>query len=111
LVNGTVNELKFVGRSHPLTGGAISDGASSDTSLQFHIAIELANQRVFVLGGPVGDMVNEVLDLLPASLSESLNAAIIDGVGLDEDGIELVLAKAQEPRGYSGREGGGRVGR
>jgi hypothetical protein len=56
------------------------------------IAVELANQGVFVFGGPVRDMVDEVLDLLPAGLFQGLHPAVIDGVGLDQDGIELMLA-------------------
>jgi len=35
---------------------------------------------------------DEVLDLLAGGLAQSLGAAEIDGVGFDQDGIELVLA-------------------
>lgn len=41
---------------------------------------------------PFGEALDEVLDLLATGLSERLGAAVVDGVGLDEFGIELVLA-------------------
>ena len=37
-------------------------------------------------------MLDEVLNLFPAGLSERLRAAEVDGVGLDQFGVELVLA-------------------
>ncbi len=37
-------------------------------------------------------MLDEVLYLFPAGLSERLRAAEVDGVGLDQFGVELVLA-------------------
>jgi len=35
---------------------------------------------------------HEAFDLLPGSFAEGLGAAEIDGVGLDEIGVKLVLA-------------------
>ena len=65
--------------------------ASRDHLLFPQIAVELANQGVLVLGGPVGDVVNEVFDLLPAGLFEGLYPAEIDSVRLNQDRIELML--------------------
>ena len=48
------------------------------------IAVELAEQRIAIFLGPVGQLLDEVLDLFPAGLSERLRAAEVDGVGLDE---------------------------
>ena len=55
------------------------------------VAVELADQSIAVLLGPVGQLLDEVLDLFPARLSEGLRSAEVDGVGLDEFGIEFVL--------------------
>jgi hypothetical protein len=56
------------------------------------IAVELAEQRVTVFLGPVGQVGDEAFDLLAGGFAEGLGAAEIDGVGLHEVGIELVLA-------------------
>ena len=52
----------------------------------------MADKGVTVLLGPVGQLLDEVLNLFPAGLSECLGAAEVDGVGLYEFGVELVLA-------------------
>ncbi|MGA2236386.1 MAG: hypothetical protein ABSG23_12985 [Terriglobales bacterium] len=57
-----------------------------------HVAVELAEQGIAVLLGPVGQLHDEVLNLFPAGLSQRLRAAEGDGVGLYQFGIELVLA-------------------
>ncbi len=56
------------------------------------VAVELAQESVAVFLGPFGQPLDEVLDLLSASLAERLRAAEVDGVGFYEFGIELVLA-------------------
>ncbi len=56
------------------------------------VGIELAKQTISVTFGPVGQLLDEVLNLFPAGLSERLRAAEVDGVGLDQFGVELVLA-------------------
>src|ERR1039458_2840467 len=56
------------------------------------VAVELAEQSISVLLGPVGKLQDEVLNLFPAGLSECLCAAEIDGIGLDQFRVELVLA-------------------
>src|ERR1039458_10011383 len=68
-------------------------GVSCDHLLfRAHVAIELAEQGIAVLLGPVGQLLDEVLHLLPAGLPERFCAAEVDGVGLYQFGIELVLA-------------------
>jgi hypothetical protein len=52
----------------------------------------LAEQRIAILLGPVGQLLDEVLNLFPAGISESFRAAEFDGIGLYQFGIELVLA-------------------
>ena len=44
-----------------------------------------------LMGLPVDRLLDEVLNLLPAGLSERLGATEIDGVGLDQFRVELVL--------------------
>ena len=56
------------------------------------VAIELAEQSIAVLLGPVGQLLDEVLNLVAGGISESLRAAEVDGVGLYEFGVEFVLA-------------------
>ncbi len=56
------------------------------------IAVELAEQGVAVFLGPVGQVRDEAFDLFAGGFAEGFGAAEIDGVGLDEVGIELVLA-------------------
>src|ERR1035437_3230864 len=68
-------------------------GVSCDHLLfRARVAIELAEQSIAVLLGPVGQLLDEVLNLFAGGLSERLRAAEVDGVGLYEFGIELVLA-------------------
>ena len=57
-----------------------------------HVAVELAEQGIAVLLGPVGQLPDEVLNLFPAGISESFGTAEVDGVGLYQFGVELVLA-------------------
>jgi hypothetical protein len=56
------------------------------------VAVELADEGIAVLLGPVGELLDEVLDLLACGLAESFRATKVDGVGLHQFGIELVLA-------------------
>jgi len=56
------------------------------------IAVQLAKQGVAVFLGPLRQMSHKAFHLLAGGFRESLSAAEIDGVGLDEVGIELVLA-------------------
>ena len=45
-----------------------------------------------VLGSPLGQMVDEFLDLVAASFPQCWCTAIVGGIGLYEIGIELMLA-------------------
>src|ERR1019366_3495415 len=56
------------------------------------VAVELAEQRVPVLLGRFGKLLNEALDLLTSGVFEGFSAAEVDGVGFHQLGIELVLA-------------------
>jgi len=56
------------------------------------VAVELAEQSIAVLLGPVGQLLDEVLNLLAAGLSESFRSTEVDGIGLYQFGVELVLA-------------------
>ena len=60
--------------------------------LRVRVAVELAEEGIAVLLGPVGQLLDEVLNLFAGGLSERLCAAEVDGVGLYQFGIELVLA-------------------
>jgi len=62
------------------------------TFLGSGIAVELAEQCVAVFLGPIGQMSNKAFDLLAGGFAEGLGAAEVDGVGLDQVGIELMLA-------------------
>jgi GGDEF domain-containing protein len=55
------------------------------------VAVELADHCIAVFLGPVGQLLDEVLNLFAGGISEHLRAAEVDRIGLDEFGIELVL--------------------
>jgi len=55
------------------------------------IAVQLAEQGVAVFFGPVCQMRYKAFNLLTGSFAESFGAAEIDGVGLHQIGIELML--------------------
>jgi hypothetical protein len=56
------------------------------------IAVELAEQGIAVTLRPVGEMLDELLDLGAGSLFQRPGATIVDRVGFHEFGLELVLA-------------------
>src|SRR5208282_2844935 len=66
-------------------------GASCCTFFRAEIAVELAKQSIAILFGPVGQMRDEVLNLVAGGFAQGLHAAEIGGIGLDQGGIELVL--------------------
>ena len=73
-------------------GAGLGSDASRCTRLwRLKVAVELAKESVLVLCRPVGQVVDKLFDLLPASIFQGLGAAEVDGVGLDQDRIELVL--------------------
>src|SRR5208282_6855603 len=68
-------------------------GVSCDHLLRrARVAVELAEESIAVLLGPVGQLLDEVLNLFAGGLSESLCAAEVDGIGPYQFGFELVLA-------------------
>jgi hypothetical protein len=73
-------------------GEETRNSASCRTFLAPQIAVELAEQRIAVFLGSVGQVRYEAFDLLAGGFAESLGAAEIDGVGLHQVGVELVLA-------------------
>ena len=81
-----------------LVGGTAIGGVQSG-DLAFHaapafwpIAVELAEQSVPIFFSPVGQVCDEVFDLLPRRLAKRLHATEIGCVGLDQVWIELMLA-------------------
>ena len=52
----------------------------------------MAEESVAVFLGPVGQGQDEALDLLTGGVSQGFGSAEFDGIGLDEFGIELMLA-------------------
>ena len=65
---------------------------TTDLALPAIAAQHLFSEFFVVFLGPVGQVDDEGFHLLAGGLAESLGAAEIDGVGLHEIGIELVLA-------------------
>ena len=60
--------------------------------LSAEIAVELAEQGIAVFLSPVGQVGDEVFDLLASGLAQCLDAAEIGRVRLDQGGVELMLA-------------------
>jgi len=56
------------------------------------IPVELAEQGIAISLGPIGEVSDEVLNLGAGGFTETLHATEIDGIGLYELAIELVLA-------------------
>src|SRR5207248_3696663 len=70
----------------------LQNDASCCTVLNAEIAVQLAEHCIAVLFRPVRQVRDEALDLFSGCIPESLGAAEVDGVGLHQTGIELVLA-------------------
>ena len=51
----------------------------------------MAEQGIAVFLGPVGQVGDEAFHLLTGGLPKGLGAAVVDRIGLDQAGIELVL--------------------
>src|SRR5207302_7845728 len=66
--------------------------ASSGTFFRAEIAVELAEQGIAVLLRPLSQLSDEVLNLLASGVAQSLGPAKISRIGLDQVGIELMLA-------------------
>src|SRR5439155_4015155 len=68
------------------------NSASCRTFFRREITVEPAEQGIAVFFSPVGEVCNEVLDLLTCGFAQSLDPAKISSIGLHQVGIELVLA-------------------
>src|SRR5207244_3064799 len=82
-------------RSAAPTRHWVEETRNSDSRCTFFlagVAVELAKQSVTILLGPVREVRNKVFDLVACGFAEGFGAAEIDSVGLDEVGIQLVLA-------------------
>src|ERR1700733_13174687 len=66
-------------------------GSCGTLPLRLRVGIELAEQTISVTLGTVSQLQDEVLNLFPTGLPERSRAAEVDGVGLDQFGVELVL--------------------
>ena len=73
-------------------GAALEYGVSCDTRFRAEITVELAEQGIAIAFSPVGKMRDKVLDLLTRGLAQTLHAAEVGRIGLDEGGVELMLA-------------------
>jgi hypothetical protein len=67
------------------------NAVSCGTFFAGEITIELAEQGITVLLCPVRQVRDEVLNLLAGGIAQSFGAAEVDGIGLDQDGIQLVM--------------------
>src|SRR5712692_11535489 len=52
----------------------------------------MAHQPVSVLGGPLGQVVDESLDQVAAGFAQHSRSAVVSGVEFDLGGVELMLA-------------------
>src|SRR5579859_4084821 len=73
-------------------GASLESAASCHTFLRRHVAVQLAEQGIAILLGPVSQVLNEVLDLLACGVTQSSHSAEIDGIGLHQIGVEFMLA-------------------
>src|SRR5207253_9442348 len=67
-------------------------GASCGAFFRPHIAVELAEQGISVFLRPIGQMLDEILNLLPSCFAQGLRPAEVSRIGLDQSGIKLMLA-------------------
>ena len=56
------------------------------------VAVELAEQRIAIFFGPIGQLSDKVFNLFAGGISQSFCAAEFDGICLYQIGIELMLA-------------------
>jgi hypothetical protein len=54
--------------------------------------IEVAEEGLAILLSRVGQVLNELFDLLAAGVLQRIGAAEVDGIGFNQFGVELVLA-------------------
>jgi hypothetical protein len=67
-------------------------GVSRRDLLRFGIAIELTNESRAILGGALGEIIDEGFDHVSAGLAKRGSSAVVGGISLHELRIELILA-------------------
>ena len=72
--------------------GVLQSGVSCCTFLLDDVTVELAEQRVPIFLGAVGQANDEVFDLLARGIAQGLHATEIGRIRFDQTGIELMLA-------------------
>src|SRR5579885_943656 len=71
---------------------SLRSGVSCDTGLLAQVAVEWAEQGIAIAIRPIGKVHNKILNLLASGFAKTLNAAEVGCVGLDQRGVELMLA-------------------
>src|SRR5437016_11544311 len=71
--------------------GGFRNSVSCRTSFGWQITVQLAEQGIAVLLGPVSEVSNEGLDLLAGGFAQCLCPAELHRIGLHQVGIKLVL--------------------
>ena len=61
-------------------------------SLRSYIAVQLAEHGISVFLGPISQMLDKILNLLPSCFAQGFCAAEVGGVSLHQGGIQPVLA-------------------
>src|SRR6266481_3310938 len=91
-VRGRRHRAQHRGRGEP-SHSSPGCGVSRDTFFLFawEVAVELAEQGIAVFFGPVGQVLDKILDLGAGGFLQGLGAAEIDRVAFYEFGIEAVL--------------------
>src|SRR5207253_10201140 len=75
-----------------LKGGDSRNSASCGTLFRGQVTVELAEQGIPILFGPISKVDNKVFDLLARGFAQDFDSAKINGVGLHQVRIELMLA-------------------
>jgi hypothetical protein len=67
-------------------------GVSRGTFVRAEIAVELAEQAIAIFFGPIGQVGDEVFNLLSSGFAQDFHATEIGRIRLDQRGVELILA-------------------
>jgi hypothetical protein len=62
---------------------------------RFGVAIEVTEKTLTIFGGSFCEVIDEGLDRFATGVTEGWCTAVVSGKGLDEGGIELMLADQQ----------------
>ena len=71
---------------------ALDIGVSCGTFFRAEIAVELAQQGITILLRPIGQVRDEVFDLLASGFTKSFDPTEVGRIRLDQGGVELMLA-------------------